>query len=410
MRKQTIKIVIAGHVDHGKSTLIGRLLLNTNSLPRDKFLELKKISKKLGKKTELAYLTDQLKEEREQNKSIDTTQVFFKTKSKNFIIIDTPGHLELLKNMITGATQAEAAILIVDISHGIMEQTKRHAYLLSLLGINNIVIVFNKMDLINYESALFDKTKKELLLFLKNIGIKPAFVLPVSSREGDNISRKSHNMAWYDGPTLINAIDLLKTGPKGAKKPLRFPIQDIYEINGEKIIAGRVESGIIKKHQAVLILPYNNEAKIGAIKIFGRQLRTKAYAGENIGLVLDKNLALKRGDIITGLQDPAPELTHRFKGNLFWLSHRPLEINKTMTLRCATQETDCFAERIEKRIDPSTLNIIEENAKELRANEAGLVTFVTNPPIIIEKFSFIEELGRFSIEDGREPAGIGIHV
>ena len=304
MRKQTIKIVIAGHVDHGKSTLIGRLLLDTNSLSRNKFSELKKISKELGNEIELAYLTDQLKEEREQNKTIDTTQVSFKTKSKNFIIIDTPGHLELLKNMITGATQAEAAILIVDISHGIMEQTKRHAYLLSLLGINNVIIVFNKMDLVNYESALFDKVKKELLIFLNNINIKPAFILPVSSREGDNISRKSHNMAWYNGPTLINALDLLRIEPKRTKKPLRFPIQDIYEINGEKIIAGRVESGIIKKHQAVLLLPYNNEAKIAAIKVFGKQRQAKAYAGENIGLVLDKNFAVKRGDIITGLQDP----------------------------------------------------------------------------------------------------------
>ena len=409
MRKQTIKIVIAGHVDHGKSTLIGRLLLDTNSLSRNKFSELKKISKELGNEIELAYLTDQLKEEREQNKTIDTTQVSFKTKSKNFIIIDTPGHLELLKNMITGATQAEAAILIVDISHGIMEQTKRHAYLLSLLGINNVIIVFNKMDLVNYESALFDKVKKELLIFLNNINIKPAFILPVSSREGDNISRKSHNMAWYNGPTLINALDLLRIEPKRTKKPLRFPIQDIYEINGEKIIAGRVESGIIKKHQAVLLLPYNNEAKIAAIKVFGKQRQTKAYAGENIGLVLDKNFAVKRGDIITGLQDP-PKPTHRFKGNLFWLSQRPLETNKTMTFRCATQEACCFAERIEKRIDSSTLNIIEENAKELRINEAALVTFVINPPIVIEKFSFTEELGRFSIEDGCEPVGIGLYV
>jgi sulfate adenylyltransferase large subunit len=406
MEKETVKIVIIGHVDHGKSTLIGRLLLDTNSLPKEKLTEIKKISKELGKETELAYLVDQLKEERERNATIDTTQIFFKTRKRNYVIIDTPGHVEFIKNMITGASLAQIGVLIVDVQEGVMEQTRRHAYIISMLGIDKVIVVFNKMDLVNYERERFNKVRVELLKFLESLKITPFFTVPASAKEGDNICMKSSKMSWYKGPGLLGALNSLKLNIKTTKKPLRFPIQDIYEIEGEKIIVGRIISGIIKQGQKVILLPSFKAARIKIIKVFGKRRRT-AREGENIGLTLSKPVFVERGEVVAQKENP-PKATDHFKGNILWMSYEPLQINKTMILRCATQEIECTAERIEKRINSSTLEIIEENAMVLKLNEAGVVIFKTQEPIVVEKFNFIEELGRFIIEREHDLKGIGI--
>ena len=410
MHKKPIKIVIAGHVDHGKSTLIGRFLLAANSMSKAKFAEIKKISKNLGKETKLAFLTDQLKEEREQDKTIDTTQVSLRIKNKNFVIIDTPGHVELLKNMITGSTEAESAILLIDAKEGIMEQTKRHICILDMLGIGDkAIFVINKMDMVDYKKERFEILKNELLRFLKNLNITPLFIIPISAERDSNISRKSPDMKWHKGPALLHVIGLLEKKINHGQKPLRFPVQDTYEINGDKIIVGRLESGIIKKSKPLLLLPSNEEASIKIIKIHGKRNPLEAHVGQNIGLVLNKNFHIKRGCILVD-KKCRPKLLNSFESNMLWLSDIPLKINKTMSLRCSTQETECMLEKIHKRIDSSTLDIIEENAEELKLNETGLVTFVTKTPILIEKFSFIPELGRFVIEKDYEPMGIGIVI
>lgn len=409
MRKETIKIAIIGHVDHGKSTLIGRLLIDTDSLPKEKITEIKKISRELGREAELAFIVDQLKEEREQNKTIDTTQVFFKIKNKNFVIIDTPGHVELLKNMITGVTQADIALLVIDINEGIMEQTKRHLYVLNMVGINKIIVVFNKMDLIDYKKERFDILKAELSAFLKNLDIKPVFIIPASAKQGANISKKCYKTAWYKGPSLLKALLSFKSNTKTMKKPLRFAVQDIYELNNKKIIAGKVISGILKKNQQVLLLPSNVTVTIKSLNVFGKYNKIKACSGENIGLSLNEALPVKRGSILAQKEN-SPKLSVSFKGNVLWLCKEPLKINKIINLRCSTQEVDCIVEHIEKRIDSSTLNIIEENAKELRLNEAGLAVLKTKKPIVIEKFGFIEELGRFAVGRDHNLMGIGIII
>ncbi|MEK6733364.1 MAG: GTP-binding protein [Candidatus Omnitrophota bacterium] len=409
MHKQTVKIVIAGHIDHGKSTLIGRLLLDTNSLSREKFLELKKNSKELGKVTELAYIVDQLKEEREQDKTIDTAQIPLKVKNRRFTIIDTPGHTELLKNMITGATEAQAGLVVIDAKEGIMEQTRRHIFILDMLGINKAIFAVNKMDIVNYEKERFEKLKNELAGFLKNIKIKPLFIIPISAKKDSNISKKCPYMKWYKGPSLLQAIYSITKETGHDKKPLRFPIQDIYEINEERVIVGRLESGIMKKSASLLILPSNQKAKIKTIKIYGQANPSKVYAGQNIGIILDKNTDIKRGYILVD-KNRSLKLVNSFKGSVLWLSSIPLKINSPMTLRCSTQEIECMVEKIQKRIDSSTLNTLEENAKELRLNETGLMTFVTKEPAFFEKFSFIPELGRFVIEKDSKPMGIGIVI
>ncbi|MCQ9206270.1 MAG: GTP-binding protein [Omnitrophica bacterium] len=407
-KKKPIKIAIIGHVDHGKSTLIGRLLLDTHSLSRDRLAEIKRISKELGKDTELAFLTDQLEEEREKNITIDTTQIFFRTRQRDYVIIDTPGHLEFIKNMITGTSLAEAAILIVDITEGIQEQTRRHAYLASSLGVERLVVVFNKMDLTGYAQDSFIREQNLLSAFLKNMGITAFHIVPVSAKKGDNISRRSPRLGWYKGPTLIESIDRIEADVKNRESVLRFPVQDIYEIEGESVLVGRMLSGTMRAGQEIAILPGVKKTTIKAIRVFGR-LTGRAERGESIGLILDGSMAVKRGDVIAEKEYAGPA-KNSFRGNIFWMSEMPLELEKKITLRCATQEIEGVAEKIENRMDSSSLRIIEENARVVRKNEAATVTFRTQGAIVTEKFSFIKELGRFVIERKNCVEGAGVVV
>lgn len=405
-RKEKLKLVIIGHVDHGKSTLIGRLLLDTNSLPKEKLNELKKISEELGKETELAYLSDQLKEEREQNKTIDTTQVFFKSRNRDYVIIDAPGHTEFIKNMLTGATLAQAAVLIVDVKEGIMEQTRRHAYLVKMLGMENVIVVFNKMDLVGYDIKRFEEIRNEFISFLSNLGIKPIFTIPISARTGLNILKRSSLTPWYKGPSLLGALDLLSVSKKNKDKPLRFCVQDVYAVAEEQVVVGKVISGEIRQGQEVLVLPMVAGAEVKNIKKFLNNIN-KAQEGECVGLVFKINPGINRGDIIVQKENP-PEVRRYFEAHIFWMSDEPLFINDELTLRCSTQEIVCIVEKINNRINSSTLEIVEVNARELKMTEAATVIFKADAPIVLEKLSYIEDLGRFTLERGGNPQGIGV--
>ena len=406
MKKDTIKIVIVGHVDHGKSTLIGRLLLDTKSLPKERLSEIRKISRQLGKDAELAYLTDQLEEERERNITIDTTQIFISTRKKNYVIIDTPGHLEFIKNMITGASHADCAILVVDVSEGVMPETRRHAYLVKMLGIEKVIIAFNKMDLIGYERGRFDRTESEVKEFFANLGITPVFSIPISAKEGDNVFKASKEMNWRTGPTLIQALNLLRLDEGGKKKPFRFPVQDVYEIDGQKVIVGRVSSGTIKSGGEVLCLPRRENARVVSIMVFGKHL-SKAPEGKNIGLVLDGVPSIKRGDVIVHTEDNT-RATNCFSGDVFWMSEAPLKTGEKITLRCSTQEVGCVAKSIEKIVNSSTLEVLKENASQIEINEVGVVIFETREPIVLDRFSVLPELGKFVLEENHTAKGAGI--
>jgi len=350
-----MKIVITGHVDHGKSTLIGRILLDTDSLPKGKMDEIRRISRELGKETELAYITDQLKEEREEQKTIDTTQIFFRTRRRRYVIIDAPGHAEFIKNMLTGASSAETAVLVIDVAEGLKEQTFRHAYLLSLLGIDRVIVAVNKMDSVQYDRKTFETISNELSASLNEIGLKPVLIVPVSAREGDNIKRRSRNTGWYKGPALLEGLDAQAVQKEVKDRPMRFAVQDIYDVEGESLAAGKVVSGLLREGRDVAIMPSGKKSRISKIKVFGRDLK-EAAQGESVGLILEGAFQVKRGDVLSDGASPA-SVSHSFKGNIFWLSQEPLKIKKPYIFRCSTQEAPCVVEKIERRIDTSTFEV-----------------------------------------------------
>jgi len=277
-----LSFVIVGHVDHGKSTLIGRLLYDTDSLPPDKIEEIKKASSGQGRRTEFAYLLDHLEEERKQGITIDTTQVFFKTSKRRYVIIDAPGHVEFVKNMITGASQAEAAVLIIDVTEGVKEQTRRHSYMLSLLGLHQVVVVLNKMDLVDFSQERFEAVRKDADEWLKSINVEPMLYIPISAIEGDNVAGKSENTSWYTGPTFLDSLDTMQNKQPPEDKPMLFPIQDIYKIEDKRINVGRVEAGVIAEGDEIKVLPTGEVTKVASIEKFLEE-REQAIASESIG-------------------------------------------------------------------------------------------------------------------------------
>lgn len=388
-----LSFVIVGHVDHGKSTLIGRLLYDTNSLPPDKIEEIKKASVSQGKQTEFAYLLDHLEEERKQGITIDTTQVFFKTDKRRYVIIDAPGHVEFVKNMITGASQAEASVLIVDVAEGVKEQTKRHSYMLSLLGLNQVIVVLNKMDLVDFSQESFEAVRKDVHQWLSSIKIEPLLYIPISAIKGNNITESSKKMDWYTGPTFLESLDTLKNKQSPEDRPLLLPIQDVYKIEDKRINVGRVESGVIEKDSEIKILPSGQHTRIKSIEKFLEQT-DKAVASECIGITTVDSVFLDRGNVICA-PDGEPILTDKIEANIFWMAKNDFNADEKLTIRCATQETMCKIESINKRINSSTLEVIEENAKLLKNLEVAEVTIKTKKPIVIKDFNDIQELGRF---------------
>ncbi|MBI4620278.1 MAG: GTP-binding protein [Desulfobacterales bacterium] len=402
----TLPIAIVGHIDHGKSTLIGRLLYDADSLPSCLMEEIKQGMKESGKPAEFAYIMDHLEEERMEKMTIDTAQSFFKTDKRHYAIIDTPGHVEFIKNMITGTSQAEAAILIVSALEGMEEQTKRHAYILGMLGLKQVILAINKMDLVNYSHDRFEELKCKVSSFLHSLEIKPNHAIPISARVGDNIAKAGGNMRWYNGPTIFEALDKLKTKEDSVLKPLRFPIQDTYILDQKKILVGRVVSGKAQRGNEVLILPSKAKTRIESIEVY-QDTKDVAEAGESIGIVLKDELTLKRGEVICDLQHPS-EIETKINANIFWMLPKPLQAESQLTIRCATAEECCHIERIEERIDSSTLEIIENDSNILRETEVGKVTISIDSPMVFEDFNETEELGRFVLTRSGEICAGGI--
>jgi sulfate adenylyltransferase large subunit len=388
-----LKFVIVGHVDHGKSTLIGRLFYDTDSLPDEKVEEVKAVCEALGKDMEFGFVMDHLEEERTQGITIDTAQTFFKTDLRHYVIIDAPGHKEFIKNMITGASQAEAAILIVDTEEGVQEQTKRHAYILGMLGLEQVIVVLNKMDLVDHSKDRFEQVKSDTLAFLGSINITPTYVIPISAKEGDNVANEGkENMDWYDGLTVLKALDTFTIKEPAVEKPLRFPLQDIYKVEDKRIHVGRIEAGRLHKDQDIIFLPQNEATTIESVEMLWQD-RTEASAGESIGITIKDPLFLERGAVACPT-DNRPDMTNKIRANVFWMSKAPFKAGDKLLFKVATQEQPVNI-TIEKKIDSSTLETISDNPDEVLNNEVAQMLLETQNPVVVENFNEIQELGRF---------------
>jgi bifunctional enzyme CysN/CysC len=406
---EQLKIVIVGHVDHGKSTFVGRLFHDTGSLPEGKLEQLQKIAERRGVPFEWANLMDALQSERDQNITIDTAQIWFHTKKRQYVIIDAPGHKEFLKNMVTGAANAEAALLLIDANEGVQEQSRRHGYLLNLLGIRQIAVLVNKMDLQDYSEARFQQIEKEYRAFLQGLGVVPRIFVPIAAKHGDNIASLSKNMPWWKGATVLDVLDDFKVAELPKDQPLRLPIQDVYRFDERRILAGRVESGTIKVGDRLIFSPTNKASTVKTIERWNAPSRDYAAAGESVGITLTEQIFVERGAVAALESAPPCELT-QFKARIFWLGRNPFRKGRLYKLKLATQEVDCEIENIDKVIDASTLETISRKEKELFVgrHEVAELSIRTKRAVAFDVHAEIVATGRFVIVDGYEVSGGGI--
>lgn len=405
MATDRLRIAFVGHVDHGKSTLIGRLLYDTGSIPPDRMGQLRLASASQGNDMEFAYLMDQLREEREQAMTIDTARLFFRTVEREYVVIDAPGHREFLKNMLTGASQADAAALIVDASQGIGEQTRRHAFLLSLLGITRCVVAVNKMDLVGYSEARFLKVRRAVQDLAGKAGLACVAYIPISAKLGDNVAARSEQMPWYRGQALLDAIAAIPV-VRDTDLPLRFCVQDVYHFDGRRIVAGRVESGTLAPGAHVVLLPEKRPVQVLSIERF-HSARTVAEAGECIGLTLPDGIPCRRGQVFCEPGD-LPGIASSFRVKLFWMSPNPLGKEGSLVLRLSTQEAECRVKRIRRRIDSASLDVLEEDAAQLGDAEVGELDLALLSPLVVEPFSRMPPLGRVVLERNGSIVGAGV--
>lgn len=403
--RQQLKIVIVGHVDHGKSTLVGRLLADTDSLPEGKMEAILASCKKRGMPFEWSFLMDALQTERDQGITIDTTQIWLKTASRDVVIIDAPGHKEFLKNMITGAAQADAALVLIDAKEGIREQSKRHGYLLHLLGVRQIAVLVNKMDMVGYDEGVFRAIEEEYSEYLNSVGVVPTCFIPISAREGDLIVNPSAAMPWYKGGSVTHTLDRFEVAAAEDHLPLRFPIQDVYKFDERRILAGRIESGTLKVGDTLMFSPSNTQAKVASIESWPGKGADSVGAGESVGITLDNQIFVERGHVASHVAD-APIITNYFKARIFWLGHKPLEKEKRYKIKLATMEVQAELRSIEHVIDSDTLAHVK--ADKVERNNVAEVVFRTRGLVAVDDFNRNARLGRFVIQQDFDVAGGGI--
>jgi bifunctional enzyme CysN/CysC len=402
--RSLVRIVIVGHVDHGKSTLIGRLLNETGSLPEGKLEHLKAVSKRRGVEFEWSFLLDALQSERDQGITIDTSQIRFRTASRDIVLIDAPGHTEFLRNMITGAAQADAAILIVDALEGIREQTRRHGYLLHLLGIRQVAVVINKMDRVGYSAARFNEISAEI----EALGLKPFAVIPISARHGDGVARRTSPISWHDGPTVLEALDGFAPASALDQLPLRLPVQAVYRMD-YRIIAGRIESGRLSVGDEILVMPGNKTARVKSIEAWpapqGLPSVQHAGAGQSIGITLDRELFVDRGDLIVAADAP-PQTGRTLRARVFWLHPTALGVGARVLVRSGTAEIPGIVRAINNAVDPANLKIVAHDT--LAPNHVGDVEIVLARPLAADSYADNPAIGRIVIDFSDRIAGGGL--
>lgn len=409
--KEQMNVVFVGHVDHGKSTVIGRLLADTNSLPKGKLEAIRERCEKSGKPFEYAFLIDALKDEQAQSITIDSARVFFQSDLRHYIIIDAPGHIEFIKNMVTGASHAEAAILVIDAEEGVQENSRRHGYLLGMLGIKKIVVLVNKMDLVNYNQAVYQSIQQEYSQYLAGIGLSPLYFIPVSGREGDCVANCTTKMDWYDGPTLLAALDSFEKDKPLIHQPLRIPIQDVYKFSSlgdsRRIIAGTINSGMMRVEDELVIYPSGKRTQLKTIEAFNAAKQEKAVSGRSIGFTMTEQIYVRRGQIVCKVGEASPAVSTRMRVSLFWLGKDPLVTNKTYFLKLGTAKEKFKIETIHKVIDASDYAHKNGNL-EINHHDVAEVTLKLTHPIAFDTSDKLPDTSRFVIVDEYEIRGGGI--
>ena len=412
-----MNIVIAGHVDHGKSTVIGRLLADTGSLPDGKLEFVKQQCEINARPFEYAFLLDALKDEQSQGITIDSARVFFKTEKRDYIIIDAPGHIEFLKNMISGAARAEAALLVIDANEGVQENSRRHGYMLSMLGIKQLAVLVNKMDLVDYSQSTFEEIVKEYTEFLTSIGIVAKTYIPVSGREGDGIAELTDKISWYSGQTVLDVLDDFDKEEPATDKPFRMPVQDVYKFTNmgddRRIVAGTVETGSLSVGDTVVFYPSGKKSKVKSIEYFvgdqstNQPINQSISVGDAAGFTLEEQIYVTRGEIAAKDGELSPKTSKRLKVSLFWLGRKPFERNKDYFLKIGTSKVGVKLEEIYRVINASNLDANEEQ-KQVGRHEVAECSLKLDRAIAFDLASDIDKTSRFVIVDEYEIAGGGI--
>jgi bifunctional enzyme CysN/CysC len=408
MADDPVRLVLIGHVDHGKSTLIGRLFHDADALPSGKYDQLVAAAARRGVPFEFANLMDALQAERDQNVTIDTAQIWFNAGGHRFVFIDAPGHKEFIRNMVTGASQADAAVLMVDAAEGVKEQTRRHVSLVKLIGLNRVLVAINKMDLVGHRRDRFEAIATECRALLSEAGMTASGLLPVSARLGENVVNRSPALSWYEGPTFLEAIAGMRRADPPSGRPLRLPVQDVYRFDHRRVIAGRIEAGVLRAGDPIVVLPGGRESVVKTIERWSAPQADTAGMGESIGLTLAEQLFVDRGDVICHA-DRVAHVRSSFHARLFWLGRTPLALGRTYCLRLATQDVTCEVASITRVVDAATL--VETGRTDIvSANDVADLVIRTQQPIVCDRFDDVPTLGRFVIMDGQNVAGGGIVV
>jgi elongation factor 1-alpha len=403
MSKPHLNLITMGHVDHGKSTLLGRMLYELGLFPEEEIKKFEAMGDK-GKTFKFAWVMDDLKEERERGLTIDLAHRRFDTDKYYFTLIDAPGHRDFVKNMITGASQADAGVLVVAADDGIMPQTREHAALAFTMGIGQLVVVINKMDLVDYQKEVFEKLKSEVTELLRAVGYKNPekfpFV-PTAAFYGENVTKPSSKMTWYSGPTFLQALDTFTVPPKPIDKPLRIPVQDVYSITGVGTVpVGRVETGVLKEGDTVVFEPVGKTAEVRSIEMHHERI-PKAEPGDNIGFNV-RGLAktdIKRGDV-AGHPDKPPTVVKEFTARIFVIQHpTAIAAGYTPVFHVHTATCACRIEEIINKLDPKTGAVLEDHPKFIKKGDAATIRVVPTRPLVVEKVSDFPQLARFAIRD-----------
>ncbi|MDR0587796.1 MAG: 50S ribosome-binding GTPase [Burkholderiales bacterium] len=407
---ERMNIVIAGHVDHGKSTLVGRLLADTHSLPSGKIEKIRQSCAENGRVFEYSMLLDALEDEQKQGITIDSARVFFKSEKREYVLIDAPGHIEFLRNMLSGASRAAAAVLVIDALSGVAENSRRHGLLLSLLGIEQVIVLVNKLDRFDYDESVFRQIKNEYEAYLATLNVKPYAIVPVSAREGKNLTRRAEEMSWYQGKTVLELLDSFQNSVADHEAFFSMHLQDIYRFSNDnddrRIYAGTVTSGTIRIGDPVRFLPSNKEAHIKSIESWNAPTKSQSSTDEATGLTLVEDIYVKSGEVMVKSDEPSPIIvTQRIEANIIWLGQQPLTFDRPYLLKLGSAKARVWLEKIERKLGEDSG---AEDYYGLNRNECGCVILKFQDPMALTAFKDNPTLGRFVIVDGYNAAGGGI--